>query len=219
MATFRLKNLYLSSLLILLTSCAIPLKYKLAEQRKITATDVQPLVSVSNTMLYKTQIFLFNKYYTGMLLHKQTDSATSHLVFVTELGMKMFDIELRKDSLKMVYCFEPMNKPKITTLLEQDMGLILLYQLLNKQGKIYVNKKEGENLYVTKENGKKYIYYTQVNSSRITKSLVKGKLFTKQKTVYKFGADNLPESVSLKHKGLLRLKIKLNRIITTKTND
>jgi hypothetical protein len=219
MATFRLKNLYLSSLFILITSCAIPFKYKLAEQRKITRTDVQPLVSFNNTMLYKTQIFLFNKYYTGMLLHKQTDSTTSHLVFVTELGMKMFDMELKKDSLKMVYCFAPMNKPKITALLENDMSSILLYQLLNKMGKIYVSKKEGGDLFVIKKDGKKYFYYTQPNSNRIAKSLVKGKLFTKQKTVYKFGTDNLPESVSLKHKGLLRLKIILNRIITTKTND
>jgi hypothetical protein len=219
MATFQLRNLYLSSLLIILTSCAIPLKYKLVEQRKITTTDAQPLVSSEVSMLYKTQIFLFNKYYTGMLLHKQTDSATSHLVFVTELGMKMFDIEVKKDSLKMVYCFAPMNTPKITTLLENDMGLILLYQLLNKTGKIYENKKEEKKLYVTNDSGKKYFYYTQGNSNRIGKSLVKGKLFTKQKTVYKFGPDNLPESVSLKHKGLLRLKIKLNRIITTKANE
>jgi hypothetical protein len=219
MVIFRLKNLYLSSLLILLTSCVIPLKYKLAEQRKITVTDAQPLVSSELSMLYKTQIFLFNKYYTGMLLHKQTDSTTSHLVFVTELGMKMFDIEVKKDSLKMVYCFAPMNTPKITTLLENDMGLILLYQLLNKQSKVYLNKKEKKKLYITKENNRKYFYYTQGNSNRIAKSLVKGKLFTKQKTVYKYGLDNLPESVSLKHKGLLRLKIKLNRIITTKTNE
>jgi hypothetical protein len=219
MVIFRLKNLYLSSLLILLTSCAIPFKYKLAEQRKITVTDVQPLVSTENTMLYKTQIFLFNKYYTGMLLHKQIDSTTSHLVFVTELGIKMFDIELKKDSVKMVYCFAPMNKPKITALLENDMGLILLYQLVNKPGKIYVNKKEEKTLYVICGEGKKYFYYTQRNSNKIDKSFVRGELFTKQKTVYKYGSDNLPESVSLKHKGLLRLKIKLNRIITNKTND
>ncbi|MEO8759947.1 MAG: hypothetical protein ABI448_03580 [Bacteroidia bacterium] len=170
-------------------------------------------------MLYKAQIFLFNKYYTGLLLHKQTDSTTSHLVFVTEVGMKMFDIEIKKDSLKMAYCFGPMNKPKITNLLESDMGSILLYPLLNKTAKIYVNKKQENILFVSKEKGKKYFYYTQPNSTRIAKSLVKGKLFTKQKTVYKYGADNLPESVSLKHKGLLRLKIKLNRIITTKAND
>lgn len=214
-----MKNLCLSSILILLTSCAIPIKYKLTGQRKISTTDVQPLVLTKSTMLYKTQISLFNKYYTGMLLHKQTDSTTSHLVFVTEIGIKMFDIELKQDSLKMVYCFEPLNKPKITHLLEEDMGLILLHQLLNQQGKIYTSNKEGTTLYTTKKNGKLYVYTTQENTNRIAKSVVKGKLFTKQKTVYKFGADNLPESVSLKHKGLLRLKIKLNRIVTSKTND
>ncbi|HKC66927.1 MAG TPA: hypothetical protein VKG26_01760 [Bacteroidia bacterium] len=219
MALFRLKNLYLSSLLILFTSCAIPSRYKLAQQRVITATDIQPLVSANNSILYKTQIFLFNKYYTGLLLHKQTDSTTSHLVFVTELGMKMFDIEIKKDSLKMLYCFAPMNKSKITTLLENDMGQILLYPILNKTGKIYVNKKQENNLYTIKENSKRYYYYTEANSNKIAKSIVKGKLFTKQKTVYKFDADNLPESVSLKHKGLLRLKIKLNRISTDKAND
>src|ERR1700743_1491504 len=148
MVAFRLKNLYLNSLLILFTSCAIPLKYKLAQQRKITSTDIQPLVSANNSILYKTQIFLFNKYYTGLLLHKQIDSLTSHLVFVTEVGMKMFDIEIQKDSLKMAYCFGPMNKPKITNLLENDMGAILLYPLLNKTAKIYINKKQGNTLYV-----------------------------------------------------------------------
>ena len=219
MAIFRLKNLYLSSIFILLTSCAIPIKYKLAEQRKILSSDVQPMVSSENPMLYKTQIFLFNKYFTGLLLHKQTDSVTSHLVFVTEVGMKMFDIEIKKDSLKMAYCFGSMNKPKITNLLESDMGSILLYPLLNKTAKIYVNTKQENTLYVTKEKGRKYFYYTQPNSPRIAKTLVRGKIFTKQKTVYKYGADNLPESVSLKHKGLLRLKIKLNRIVTQKTND
>ncbi len=219
MVIFRLKNLCLSSLLVLFTGCAITLKYKLAEQRKITNIDVQPLVSADNTMLYKAQIFLFNKYYTGLLLHKQTDSTTAHLVFVTEVGMKMFDIKIKKDSLKMVYCFEPMNKPKITNLLESDFGNILLYPLLNKTAKIYVNTKQENTLYVSQEKGRKYFYYTQPNSNRIAKSLGKGKLFTKQKTVYKYGADNLPESVSLKHKGLLRLKIKLNRIVTQKKND
>jgi len=219
MAIFRLKNLYLSSVFILLTSCTIPLKYKLTDQKKVSSQDVQPMVSAENPILYKAQIFLFNKYYTGLLLHKQTDSLTSHLVFVTEVGMKMFDIEIQKDSQKMAYCFGPMNKPKITNLLENDMGAILLYPLLNKTAKIYINKKQGNTLYVTREKGKKYLYFTQANSGRIAKSLVRGKLFTKQKTVYKYGTDNLPESVSLKHKGLLRLRIKLNRIITTKTND
>jgi hypothetical protein len=217
MAIFRLKNLYLSSVFILLTSCAIPLKYKLIEQRKITGIDVQPLVSANNTMLYKAQIFLFNKYYTGLLLHKQTDSTTSHLVFVTEVGIQLFDIEIKKDSLKMAYCFGPMNKPKITNLLENDLGLILLYPLLNQTAKIYTNQEN--KIYSIKGKGRKYFFYTEGNSPQIAKSLVKGKLFTKQKTVYKYGADNLPESVSLKHKGLLRLRIKLNRIIAQKTND
>jgi len=219
MAIFRLKNLYLSSVFILLTSCAIPIKYKFAEQRKILSSDVQPMISSENAILYKAQIFLFNKYFTGLLLHKQTDSATSHLVFVTEIGMKMFDIEIKKDSLKMTYCFGPMNKPKITNLLESDMGTILLYPLLNKTAKIYVNIKEENTLYVTRKKGATYFYYTQANSPRVAKTLVCGKLFTKQKTVYKYGVDNLPESVSLKHKGLLRLKIKLNRIVNQKTND
>jgi hypothetical protein len=204
---------------MLLISCAVPLKYKLIDQRKILPGEVQPLVSVENLMLYKIQIFLFNKYYTGLLLHKQTDSVTSHLVFVTEVGLKMFDIEIKKDSLKMVYCFGPMNQPKITKLLENDMSVILLYQLLNKQAKVYLNEKKGDAICFTKENGRRYVYYSKVNSNRVLRSVVKGKLFTKQKTVYKYGADNLPESVSLKHKGLLRLKIELNRIITSKTND
>ena len=217
MAIFRLKNLYLSSLLLLFTSCAVPLKYKLAAERKVLSTDVTPLISADNAMLYKAQIFLFSNYYTGLLVHKQTDSLTSHLVFVTEVGMKMFDIEIKKDSIKMAYCFGPMNQPRITKLLEADMGNILLYPLLNKIASVYENKKQAGKLYLSKQNKSRYIYYTQPNTTHIAKALVNGNLFTKQKTTYIYGADNLPESVSLKHKGLLRLKIKLSRI--KKTND
>lgn len=217
MAIFRLKNLYLSSLLLLFIGCAVPLKYKPAEVRKITAADVTPLISADNAMLYKAQIFLFNKYYTGLLLHKQTDSLTSHLVFVTEVGMKMFDVEIKKDSLRMAYCFGPMNQPKITKLLEADMGNILLYPLLNKTAKIYVSKKDNSKLYLARQNKRRYVYYTLPGTNRVAKARVKGSLFAKQKTVYTYGADNLPESVSLKHKGLLRLKIKLSRI--NKTNE
>ena len=217
MVIFRLKNLYLSSLVLLFTSCAVPLKYKLTGERKVLSTAVTPLISADNTMLYKAQIFLFSNYYTGLLVHKQTDSLTSHLVFVTEVGMKMFDIEIKKDSLKMLYCFGPMNQPRITKLLEADMGNILLYPLFNKTAKMYENKKQAGRLYISKQNKSRYIYYTQPNTARIAKALVKGSVFAKQKTYYTYGADNLPESVSLKHKGLLRLKIKLSRI--KKTND
>jgi hypothetical protein len=219
MAIFRLKNLFLSSLFILFTSCAVPLKYKLIEERTILPSDITPLISSDNAMLYKMQIFLFNKYYSGLLLHKQTDAATSHVVFVTELGMKMFDMQVKSDSLKMVYCFGPMNQPKITTLLENDMGSILLNQLLNRTGKVYSSTKGQNKLYVTKQGKARNIYYTQENSNKIIKSIARGKLFTKQKTVYKYGSDNILESVSLKHKGLLRLRIKLNRINKEKAND
>lgn len=202
-------NLFLSSVLALILCACSPVSgYKLAGTSLIRE-QVRPIVNKNNSLLYKAQIDLYNKHYSGLILLKQTEPGTSHLTFVTEIGMKMFDFEIRDTTFKLVYVFEPLNQTRITTLLESDMKLILLYNLLSREARRY--KKKNKAAYKIKD-GYRYYYKMSADTNTVEKILVKGSLFTKKKVSYLYNADLTARQIRLKHKGLVRLKIELNNL-------
>ncbi|MEO6303965.1 MAG: hypothetical protein ABIP51_12415, partial [Bacteroidia bacterium] len=178
----------------------------------VTESEVRPIVNRNNSLLYKAKINLFNRYYSGLIILKQTDAATSHLTFVTEIGMKMFDFEIQNNNFKLTYVFEPLNKPKIIKLLESDMKLILLQHLLNKQAAVY--EKKNEKIYKIKED-LKYYYKTNTGTKTVEKIAVKGSIFTKEKVNYLYNDSLNAKQIKLKHKGLIRLRIELNNLNKT----
>ncbi len=203
-------NLFLSSLLaLLLVSCSPASGYRFVKSATITEKEIRPIINKDNSLLFKTKIDLYNHRFSGLIVLKQTDPATSHLTFVTEIGMKMFDFEIKDATFKLVYVFEPLNKPKILKLLKTDLKLILLQHLLNKEAAIYENK-TGK-VYKVKEDFR-YYYKLNKTSSLVWKIIKKGTLFTKVKVNYTY-TDSLNASrIRLKHKGLIRLKIELNNL-------
>lgn len=203
-------NLFLSSLfVILVSSCAPTSSYKLTGTSIITETQVHPIVNSTKALLYKAKLDLYKQHYSGLILLKQTDLNTSHLTFVTEIGMKMFDFEIKKDSFNLVYIFEPLNKPKLIQLLEADMRLILLHHLLKKEASVY--EKKDRRIYKVKD-GFRYYYELNQGANTVRNIRVKGRIFTKENVLYNYNDSLDAEHILLKHKGLIRLKIELTRL-------
>lgn len=215
MRQFLLKYLCLSSLFIaLLVGCSPTHGYKLSRAEIITGTHVTTIINKDKSLLYKAKINLYNKYYSGLIILKQTDSITSHLVFITELGMKMFDFEIRNNQFKLIYVFEPLNKPKILNLLESDMKLILLQNLLNKDATVFEQKNHTTLIYQTANNKFKNYYFINNSTKTVDKTIVKGSVFIKEKVCYIYDDSLNAKQIILKHKGFIRLKIELNNIST-----
>lgn len=205
-----LKNLFLNSVfVILVASCAPTSSYKLTGSSLITENQVKPIINTNKALLYKAKLDLYRQHYSGLLLLKQTDSNMSHLTFVTEIGMKMFDFEITDDRFNLVYIFEPLNKPKVIQLLEADMKLILLQHLLKKEASIY--EKKDQRIFKVKE-GHRYYYELHPGTKTVKKITVKGRFFTKEKVMYDYNDSLDAEHIQLKHKGLIRLKIELTRL-------
>ena len=213
-----MKNLCLSSLFIaFLFGCSPTQGYKLSRVEIVTNTHVRAIINKDNSLLYKAKINLYNKYYGGLIVLKQIDPSTAHLVFVTELGMKMFDFEIKNNEFKLVYVFEPLNQPKILKILESDMKLILLQSLINKEARIY--EKENECIYVVPNGNYKNYYLVNKTSKTVGKAIVKGNLFSKEKVNYIYNDSLNAQQIKLKHKGLIHLKIELNNISKEKQNE
>lgn len=127
--------LFLSSSIILLfiSSCSIS-KYKQATGDRVFLSEklLNPVLKPKQTLKYKATIDVLKNHLSGLLLVKQTDSATIHFVFVTELGMKMFDFTYRENKMNADYVFEPLNKPKLITSLMRNFENMFLLRLINK---------------------------------------------------------------------------------------
>jgi hypothetical protein len=193
-------------------SCSPTSGYKLKGSSVITEAQVKPIVNKNSSSLYKAKINVYNRYYSGLILLKQTSANTSHLTFVTEIGMKLFDFEIQNTNLKLVYIFEPLNKPKVIRLLEADMKLILLQHLLTKEAKIY--EKKNKFVYKIKDDKLNY-YFISARSGVVQEIKVKGTLFTKENVQYTYDDSLSAKHIKLKHKGFIRLKIELNKLNKT----
>src|SRR5688572_23798190 len=103
MRHYRIIFLLLSSLYF--SSCAYRqlASYKKQSDILVTPAVLQPVIPLIHAVKYKASIDVLNKHFTGLIVLKQTDADTKHLVFVTELGMRMFDFEMKGDSMKPVF--------------------------------------------------------------------------------------------------------------------
>lgn len=198
-----------SLLALALFSCSPANGYKLTGTKRIDTSDLRPIVNKDNSLHYKASIKVYNKNYSGLIILKQTDPDVSHLVFITEVGMKMFDYEISKGEFSLNYVFEPLNRPHITKLLEQDMKLILLQHVLEREAKIF---QKGEKQIYKTTRGQNFYHLLKPADKTIDRIVAKGLIFKKALVTYHYtnGAD--PQEIRLKHKGLMRIKIHLHKL-------
>lgn len=160
--------LLLSSIVCLLfSSCAIS-KYNHLRDCKTVAVNeaIAPVVFAGKPSKFKTTIDVLKNHLTGIVVVKQTDSLTTHIVFVTELGMKMFDFEVKGDSVNALYVFEPLNKPTIINVLKENFKNMLMFNLKEKLVKHCVDKTENHQCFSLIESKKTKIYLKASTGSK-----------------------------------------------------
>lgn len=206
MRHYRIIFLLLSSLLF--SSCAQRklFSYEPKEGIRVSTTDLKPVIPESGAVKYKASIDFLNKHFTGLIVLKQTDAETKHLVFVTELGMRMFDFEIKGDSMKPVFVFDPLNKPKLVSALVRNFSSILLIKWFNKSALVRVKPgKEVLNL-------KTYEHHNTFLFRDDNKYCIKHQVFYKYKKESKTIYTNNYSDIKLKQYGLVKLYIEMQKI-------
>lgn len=134
-----LSSVFLFSFLV---SCRIS-KFKHPKECNrviITHKAFAPVVHETKASKYKGSIDVLKNHLTGIIIVKQTDSVSTHIIFVTEIGMKMFDFEWKNNEMKAVYVFEPLNKPTLINSLLTNFKTMLLLDLYNNPAGWCTNK-------------------------------------------------------------------------------
>ncbi|MES2565736.1 MAG: hypothetical protein V4565_02650 [Bacteroidota bacterium] len=160
---------------------------------------------------YKASIDVLNKHFSGLVIVKKTDSITTHVVFITELGMKMFDLE-KKDSLfNMVYVFEPLNKPDLIKVLKSNFKNMLLMDVYGKTINEGITKKK-EKVYEL-YNQKEKRYFVVKDSNQLMQQAVFFK--RKKSSRIDYGYDSATKTYSKINSlqyGLIKIRIELNAV-------
>ncbi len=156
------------------------------------------LSETTKSYVYRARIKLYDNDFSGLIIFKpQTDG--HRIVFINEIGMKFFDIELLKDTFKVHQIFEAMNKKLFIKLLVSDFKFILMYPL-NGRSEYYSDKET--NQIVLKPKKVKFLYYFD-NQTRLPEDAVKYSLLRKNTFLaYSNYKNEIPQQININHKNI-----------------
>ncbi len=205
--------LLLSSIIcLLIVSCQISkFKHPIKTNRVvITEKAFQAVLSANKASKFKASIDVLKNHLTGLIIVKKTDSLTTHIIFVTEIGMKMFDFEWKNNVMNAVYVFEPLNKESLINSLKAGFKQMLLLDVFDKHAALSSNKNITS--YYDLE-GEKHRYIIADTINGITSQQIFNKNKKNRFINYTFDADKKEYSqIRSTQFGIVKIKIELNRI-------
>lgn len=171
--------LFGSCLLLLITSCTLGHYRQLKEVNVVTSTPNPIFGDNFNSFLFKTNIRVYNKDISGLLVTKQLTPQDYRIIFTTELGMKLFDFEFKDTSFTLHYCIPQLNRPALLKTIQHDIEILLMNNLSGKPVVNYIDKRkmfdiqriEFDNMYnyYFKEKGSEHIVKIEHSKKRVKK--------------------------------------------------
>ncbi len=193
----------------LLTNCSI------SKYRRLSCTNEQtilkPVLAACIANKYKANIDVLKNHFTGILIVKQTDSLTTRMVFVTELGIKLFDFETTNGTIKTNYIFEALNKPSFVKGLQDNFSNMFL---LNTVGQHFEACKKGSLEILKRRQNKNSWFYTLTPKTQqlfLHETFYKRKRNSKIEYSYDNDLSNYTK-IKCKQYGLIKFYFELNVI-------
>lgn len=175
----------------------------------ITKAAFSPVLKETTATKFKASIDVLKNHLTGIIIVKKTDSVSTHIIFVTEIGMKMFDFEWKDGLMKAVYVFEPLNKPTLINALLNNFKSMLLLDVYTHAG--WCTNKHMKSYYDLEGYKHRYIVADSLNG------VTSQNIFHKNKKScfinYNFVAETKAYSqIKCTQFGIVKIKTELNKI-------
>lgn len=193
----------LSSLLLISCSSGRVRRAPTVRQIELNKQTLRPFIPDSSASKYRATIDVLNRHFSGILIVKKVSETESRAAFVTELGMRMFELLVRGDSLTVDYAFEPLQRPSVLQALKVNFSDLMLVWLKDRKADLrYV---AGDSCYVVHTEKKKMIAVTKdQNNFAVTQNVYVGR----KKTARAFYTAQYSD-VKYSTRGLVKLRIRL----------
>lgn len=207
-------SLLLLLLPLLLNSCSLSLFPGYHRQAETDAVaPASWFQSDSSHFLFNTKIDLMKDHFSGLMVVKPFPDSSYRVVFLTEVGLKIFDLEFMPDrQVKVHYMMDAMNRKALVNTLSNDISLVLMNGLQRLQPEVLGLKDSHDLVFRFKIGSRKNCYYVASQNNRpYLARQVAG--ISRKVTADLYGNPHAGiDSVKIKHDNL-RLAISLYRII------
>lgn len=202
-----MRYLLISIILVAFSSCASYVKKNgLTETNAKDDSVINPyFTDIEKDYVYKAKIKVYKKNFGGILVVKKIAPEEHRIVFTTEMGSKILDFSFKKDTFKVNYILDEMNKKLLINILKRDFRVLIteklsvFNQFAQNDSKVFKTEIENKTYYLFKE-----------------KELLKRMIRVgqgKEKVGFYFSKinDNIARSIQIKHQNI-QLTINLNSI-------
>lgn len=156
------------------------------------------LSDTSKSYIYRAKINLYNKDFSGIIIIKPKQKK-HRIVFLNEIGMKFFDIELTENSYKIHQIFDPLNKKMFIKLISSDFNFILMNDI-KKEKKFLIMKKNDNPALKLKKHKEIYIFD---KNTLLPFYAFKYSIFRKNIILdYSDFYNDIPKHIKIKHKNI-----------------
>ena len=156
---------------------------------------------------------MMKRHFSGLMVVKPLPEEAYRVVFITEVGLKIFDMSFTREEVIVHYFIEAMNKKALVNTLKRDIGLILMRDHGDQVPAVLHERSSGAMVLKYHENGRRYYYRLDArgNTYGIVQS---GRILRKVNADFYSTSDHKVDSIFISHEHV-NLRIKLIRISNT----
>jgi hypothetical protein len=121
------KVLPLVILCLVMNSCTFGLLEGYRKTEPVSVTPVSWFKTDSDHLLMNARIDVMKNHFSGLMVIKSLPDSSYRVVFLTEVGLKVFDMEfVPGEPVKVHYFMDALNKKILITTLSADLKLLLI---------------------------------------------------------------------------------------------
>ena len=119
-----LKIFLILNSIIFLSACASTKGFKKQKDQEITA--IKPLLDNGfKSAMYSAKIDIGKQHFSGLFYFKNQEDGSKRIVFLTQFGLNLLDLEYKNHKFELKNCKDFLNKKMIINTLKKDLKLLI----------------------------------------------------------------------------------------------
>ena len=208
--------------MLLLSGCSASLVkrlQRLPESRSAVNELIPWFQGDHNPILYKTTIDIYQHHFSGLMVIKPVSEESHRVVFITETGIKIFDMEFfSQGDAVLHYCLEVMNRRSVIRTLKNDIGLMIRnVPEPDKKVTVFADRESKKKIIRQKTGLGACYFFIREDSHNVDAIIQTTGTGKKVNLCFYSAAENLIDSVKVSHYKI-KLELHLSALHENKTN-
>ena len=178
-------------------------------QKDQEITLIKPLLGNGfKSAMYSAKIDIGKQHFSGLFYFKNQEDGSKRIVFLTQFGLNLLDLEYKNHKFELKNCKDFLNKKLIINTLKKNFKLLIDSPQEIKQHKKYINKKEQLIKFKTKEG--KYFYFLEQG---LVNRIIQRKGFSHIELKTSLKEEKVPTDIEIINKRInLNIRLKLIKV-------